>query len=74
MMGTLVPQQQMSLQTCNTFNSPAVMPDSSSSKKNQPSIMQNLQMQTMGSEGLTNAAEIMQYQNQRQLLKDFNAH
>ena len=50
------------------------MPDSSSSKKNQPSIMQNLQMQTMGSDGLANAAEIMQYQNQRQLLKDFNAH
>ena len=68
----------MSLQSSNTFNSPSVMPDSSSSKKNnQPSIMQNLQMQTMGSEIFhNNANEMLQInnsQNQRQLIKDFNA-
>ena len=55
MAGTLA-TQQMSLQTCNTFNSPAVMPDSSTSRKNggNPSIMSNLQMQTMQSETYQN--------------------
>lgn len=62
--------QQMSLQSCNTFNSPTVMPDSSSSKKNN---VTNLGRQ--GSEFAPNMEMLQtsnQNQHQRQLVKEFN--
>ena len=60
----------MSLQSCNTFNSPTVMPDSSSSKK------QNVtNMGKPGSEFAPNMEMLQttnQNPNQRQLVKEFN--
>ena len=68
--------QPMALQTGNTFSSPAVMPDSTTSKKNAanpPAIMSNMQLQTAQSETYQNMSGEKVYQNKRQLIKDINA-